>query len=180
MINLKIRYALPEDMFQVVLIKNIAWVYAYRGIMSDEFLLCRTNAVQMQRTIEKWKNALSDCAENKIFLVAENDEDEIVGFVFGGDVSQPILSSDKELHALYVHPAMHGCGVGKALMKSFAERISRQGAKTFSVGCLSENKSLAFYQHMGGQILCEINNSHFENLSETFFIYHVEDILNKE
>ncbi len=117
-----------------------------------------------------------DERHDKPFLVAENEDGMIVGFVFGGENSQPALSSDKELHALYVHPAVHGAGVGKALLYAFAKRMKQSGAKTFAVGCLSANKSLAFYQRMGGKTLCEINNAHFENLAETFLEFQVDSV----
>ncbi len=178
MSHYKIRIAMPEDMPQVVLIKNIAWVYAYQGIMSNSFLLQRTNASQMQRTIQKWQHAVHDEVIDKIFFVAENENNEIVGFAFGGDVSQSMVTVDKELHALYVHPIFHGRGVGKALLQAFAKWVRQQDKNTFCVGCLTANKSLAFYKHMGGRVLCEINNPHFEHIPETFFIYHAEDVLN--
>ncbi len=177
MLRFKVRMATPEDMFQVVLIKNIAWVKAYKGIMSDAFLLSRTSAQKMKRTIEKWQQTLLTVNRDKIFLVAENEAGEVIGFVFGGENSHEWLETDKELHALYVHPAMHGYGVGKALMRAFAENIYQTGAQTFSVGCLSDNTSMTFYKYMGGEVLSEINNPHFENLFETFFQYRVSDLL---
>ncbi len=177
-INFKIRDAQPADMFQVVLIKNIAWTYAYKDIMSAVFLLNRTSATVMQSTITKWRNAMAQkTTDDKPFLVAETDDGIIVGFVFGGEKTLSALSTDKELHALYVHPAMHGLGIGKALLYAFAERMKRLGAKTFSVGCLSANKSLSFYKKMGGTVLFEIKNTHFENLPETFLTYQVEKLL---
>ncbi len=173
----KIRDATADDMFQCVLIKNIAWVYAYKGIMSNAFLFRRTHEKAMKSTIAKSIESLNNTAGNKIFLVAENNDGEIVGFGFGGDVCQPMLSTDKELHALYVHPATHGQGAGKALLLEFAHRMQLQGAKSFCVGCLSDNKSLNFYKHLGGKIVFESNNPHFENLSETFLEYQIAALL---
>ncbi len=172
-----VRPAMIEDMFQVVLIKNIAWVYAYKGIMSDAFLFERTNASAMKKTIEKWGHGVAAALAGHVFLVAENEAGEIVGFVFGGAVSKPELTTDKELYALYVHPAVHGLGVGRQLIRAFAQYVVQTGGQTFSVGCLSANKSLAFYKHLGGTVLFEINNPHFENLPETFLGFDVDKVI---
>ncbi len=177
MASFKIRDALAEDMFQCVLIKNIAWVYAYKGIMSDAFLFHRTNSQAMMKTIAKSSENLKNATPENIFLVAENEAKEIVGFTFGGKVCQSMLSADKELQALYVHPAMHGQGAGKELLLEFARRMQQQGAQTFCVGCLSDNKSLAFYKHMGGEVVFEFNNPHIENLAETFVEYRITELL---
>ncbi len=172
-----IRPATPEDMFAIVLIKNMAWVQAYQGIMSDSFLFQKTNASGTRAAIAKWQKSVQNETGKTVFFVAQEASGELVGFVFGGEVSQPMLQTDKELHALYVHPARHGLGVGKALMGAFAREMRRQGARTFSVGCLTRNKSLTFYRHLGGEFCCEIQNAHFENLDETFFSFDIERLL---
>lgn len=175
--NLKVRDATAQDIFSAVLIKNIAWNCAYKGIMSDAFLFSRTCASAMKSTIEKWENSIRGADDSKVFLVAEDGNGEIIGFAFGGDIGNQRLKTDKDLHAIYVHPAAHGTGAGKALMLEFARRMKAQGAKTLGVGCLSANKSMGFYKRMGGKFLFEMNNPHFENILETFLEYNIEELL---
>jgi ribosomal protein S18 acetylase RimI-like enzyme len=79
--------------------------------------------------------------EGEQILVADY-EGAVIGFI-------SYWFPDNFIHHLFLHPAYTGHGVGKALLKSVVEKLSRP----VTLKCLTRNENaLAFYRSQGWQI----------------------------
>jgi len=178
--KITIRPATPKDAPAIAEILAIAWIYAYKGIISDDILWERTKPSARASSAKRWEESLRNATSAKIYLVAEDELNEVIGWACGGAIETPELKTDKELGALYVHPALHGSGAGKALMLEFTRLMRAQGAATFGVGCLTANKiGIGFYKHMGGRPVFEIPCERVGSVLETYFKYNISKLLKK-
>ncbi|MGI8772220.1 MAG: GNAT family N-acetyltransferase [Acidobacteriaceae bacterium] len=74
---------------------------------------------------------------------------EIVGFVSGGGIREPLQDYDAELFAIYLLQEAQGRGLGTALLKKLAHSLGVQGFKSMAVWVLESNLSNYFYQKSG-------------------------------
>ena len=175
----KVRYAIIEDAPNIAKLHAAAWIFAYDGIMDAEFLDERTNPSSLDRRINKWEENISSVSDDCFILVAVNEKDEAIGFARGGKVHNIAkgLRTDSELMALYVSPLFHGLGAGTALIKAFAKEVSiKFKAHTFGIGVLKANRSVKFYEKLGGRMLFEATYDYPKgSLPELFFEFKVSD-----
>ena len=178
--KITIRPATLDDARALAYIIRITWIYTYKGVVPDEVLLARTSLSNFNDSVKRWEESLRKAATDaaKVYRVAEDENGEVVGFTCGGTLDTPELKTDKELAGLYVHPAVHSSGAGKALMFEFARLMKAQGAATFGVGCLTGNKiGMGFYKHMGGKPVFEIPCERLGGVPETYFEYDISEFL---
>ncbi len=91
------------------------------------------------------------------FLVAEDEEGEIVGFVYGyfKDVPEDVLERWKvgkvaQVELIAVHPGHRGKGVGRKLLSKLLERFREAGADMVLVNCpTSAVEAKGLYEEMG-------------------------------
>jgi len=86
------------------------------------------------------------------FLVAEDDEGKVVGFVYGCFRDVPghaleIWNSNKvgQVELMAVHPSYRGRGIGKSLLSKLLEKFKAAGADMILLNCpatAAEAKSL--------------------------------------
>lgn len=176
-----IRRAVPSDALDISRIQNVGWQFAYAGIINQDYLDYRSSAGYLKEKTEGLKHRIE---AGDIYLVAENNG-ALVGFVCGGKVYEEGLKglADCELGALYIDPAFHGQGFGKALMTAFAEEIRRRfQAKTFLLGVLESNaQALGFYKRMGGKLVTETMYDYPGGQAKRLiYVYEVEKVLGDE
>lgn len=53
------------------------------------------------------------------------------------------------VHKLYLQPAMHGKGIGKAMLKFIAAESMPMGCKELELNVHKRNPAVGFYQHVG-------------------------------
>lgn len=136
MLTLIIRQMQENDITFVQEIARISWHHTYEGIIprdiQDRFLqLAYSREPLIERLI------------NSPFLVAIFDE-WLVGFANFSNVTQ----GEAELHAIYLHPDMHGKGVGTALLQEGLRMLPNLSSLFVCVE--KENKlGMHFYQAKG-------------------------------
>lgn len=155
-----IRAAVPQDAEAIAHVHVQSWITTYAGIVPAEYLASLNEAER----VPLWRDWLS---RNIRVYVAEKDG-EVVGFVSGGELRQPIAGYDAELFAIYLLERAQRQGIGTALMRSVAAWLRTQGFKSLAVWVLENNPSARFYEkkgarriaskeiEIGGVVLCEI------------------------
>ena len=87
-----------------------------------------TNLSYEQRT-ELWKKNISD-ATNYV-LVAENEQDEIIGFATGGTRKTNSVPNAADLTSIYLLEEYQGKGIGKQLLKEVFTYFKQKGYKKY-------------------------------------------------
>jgi GNAT superfamily N-acetyltransferase len=95
-----------------------SWRETYRGLMPDDVLDDPSFVARRERF---WSAALSDprYSQNKI-AVAELDG-HLVGVGMSGPARDEDATWDRQLYILYTYAAVHGLGVGAALLDAVIE-----------------------------------------------------------
>ena len=91
------------------------------------------------------------------FLVAEDDEGRVVGFVYGffRDVPGQVLEKWKaskvgQVELMAVHPAYRGRGIGKSLLSKLLQRFKDAGADMVLLNCpATATEAKGLYEEMG-------------------------------
>lgn len=143
--NLQIRDATPADANAIYNIWANGWRYAYRNILSPEFLAQRVSDEVVANKIAKFPAHLKqEIAQGNIFKVLTN-KDRVIGYINGGIPESPECNADRELYSLYIDTSYIGNGIGKLLLQTFAREMLSRGAKTFSLMCFSANHSMGSF-----------------------------------
>lgn len=144
-----IRPASIADARSIAAVQVETWQSAYRGVISDDFL----NAFSVAERERRWAEILRQ--PEQIVFVAEAEDRQVVGFASGGPERTGRTDFRGELYGLYVLPACHGRGHGKALVAAVARRLLELQHANLLVWTLSDNPFRGFYEHLGGQLVTE-------------------------
>ncbi len=136
-----IRAATVEDATAISHVHVESWRATYKGIVPEKHLAGLSEAEHTPM----WRKWLA--LEVQAFVAAMNDE--IVGFVCGGRIREPLQDYDAELYAIYLLPRAQGHGLGSALLKTLADALRAQGFKSMAAWVLLDNSSSAFYRKTG-------------------------------
>jgi len=143
-----IREACIDDAVGIAKVHVDSWRTTYAGIVPDEFLA----NMSYDRREEQWFNELNNPTTNRMFTyVAENDLQQVIGFVNGGPErnSDPIYKG--ELYAIYILKHYQGQGIGYRLTKTLMERLLQAGMNPMLLWVLADNPARHFYEALGGQ-----------------------------
>jgi ribosomal protein S18 acetylase RimI-like enzyme len=100
-----------------------------------------------QFSANDWRRQLQSNGPNR-FMAAVIGQD-VVGFIeYGPEGAIPGFGAD--IGSLYVLPTHQGKGIGKALMLHAASNLEEKGVRSLALGCILENPSHGFYEHLGG------------------------------
>ena len=84
--------------------------------------------------------------------MAENKENDIVGFSSGGEErTGKYPSYSGELYAIYILKEYQRNGLGKLLVKPVIEELKQKNISTMIVKVLEDNDSYLFYEALGGE-----------------------------
>jgi L-amino acid N-acyltransferase YncA len=147
---MKIRKANIQDAQGIGKVHVDSWRTTYKGILPDDFL----NNLSYEQRTELWKKNISD-ATNYV-LVAENEQDEIIGFATGGTRKTNSVSNATDLTSIYLLEKYQGVGIGKQLLKELFTYFKQQGYEKVFVEVLAENKTRDFYEYYGAQYVNSI------------------------
>ena len=177
---IEIRDAIPTDADAIYNIWANGWRYAYKNILSAEFLANRISDSVVASKIEKFPERLrQEIANGNIFKVM-TDNGRVIGYINGGAPESKECRADKELYSLYIDTAYIGRGIGKRLLQTFASEMQRMGAQTFGLMCFSDNASMGFYKKMGGVVTIERPSSEkFECKLGSFLEFNISEVLQK-
>ncbi|MEZ4851022.1 MAG: GNAT family N-acetyltransferase [Bacteroidia bacterium] len=117
------------------------WSESYRGFLPHAFLDHLDMGRQIKRHQSYFEKGIS-------YLVAENDERELLGFASYGESRFERKDSDLELYTLYVEPILHGKGIGKLLLEEMIHK-TQEKFHYLDVSVLSRNPYLKFYLKHG-------------------------------
>ena len=92
--------------------------------------------------------------DGHIFLLASMNA-ETVGFASYSPMPE---NNMYKLHKLYVHPMLHGKGIGKALLDYIFADIRESGTKKLQLDVNRDNKAKNFYERYG--FVCRWQQGH--------------------
>ena len=124
MIKFKIRKANLDDSKGIADVHVESWIETYTGIIPDSYLatLSKPNRQTM------WEKIISSNKDKQYTFVAIVN-DEIVGFVNGGESREKEHGQEGELYAIYLLKKFQGIGVGKELFNNFINSLMLRGSK---------------------------------------------------
>lgn len=141
---MKIRIAQPGDELSIANVIIATWKACYRGIVPDNFL----DSLTTEKHEELFRNNIASKTET--ILVLENDRNQIVGMVSGGqDRSKQY---DCELVAIYILPEYQKKGHGKRLFQQLIQAHKQNQFKSMIVWTFRDNRDKEFYEKLGGRV----------------------------
>jgi L-amino acid N-acyltransferase YncA len=136
-----VRAATEQDAGAISHVHVESWRTTYAGIVPDAYLA----GLDETKGMLQWREWLT--RDIQVF-VAEVDG-EVVGFVSGGSMREPLQDYDAELFAIYLLKQAQRRGVGTALLKALAESLNTKGFKSMAAWVLEGNSSSHFYERSG-------------------------------
>lgn len=141
-----IREALIEDAQGIARVHVDSWRTTYKGIIPENFL---KNLTYEQRT-ELWEKNISNTESH--VLVAENNDNQIIGFADGWKREINSENNASDLTSLYLLEAYQGQGIGKKLFKEIFVHFKNLGHEKIFVDVLEDNKTRYFYEYYGAKL----------------------------
>jgi ribosomal protein S18 acetylase RimI-like enzyme len=113
--------------------------------MPDEYL----DGLDVEKRANMWRQLAQDA--DKIILVAEDSEGDIVGFsALGPSRDTDADPSTAEVAAIYVHPEEWKKGIGRALLSASLEQIRKRKFDQLTLWVLEGNqRARSFYESFG-------------------------------
>ncbi len=142
-----IRQAIRADADAIARVHVDSWRETYRGLIGEAIIESRT----IDRRTAQWTDSLA--AADRVTFVACIQE-VICGFA-SALVRAPSQGEARAyLETLYVMRAAQGAGIGKALLMSTAQELSRRGCNALLLHVLRDNRAArSFYEHLGGRYI---------------------------
>jgi len=137
-----IRVATLQDARAIARVHVESWRTTYAGIVPAEYL-ASLDVGQREVSWREWLPLDIDV------FVAEVDG-EVVGFVGGGAIREPVEGFDAELFAIYLLRDAQRRGIGMALLKRLAGSLKARGYRSMMAWVLEDNSSGEFYSRSGG------------------------------
>lgn len=154
MVELQIRWAVPEDAAGVAEVHVVSWQGAYIGLIPQETL----DALSVEQRTPGWRDWIVGSLANRPFrdesvvhrmLVAEQDN-QIVGWVTFGPARDADGAGYGEVAGLYVHPNYWSQRVGHALITGAEQELMQAGSQQAYLWTLDGNeRAIRFYEMHG-------------------------------
>ncbi|MEO3429612.1 GNAT family N-acetyltransferase [Pelagibius sp. CAU 1746] len=141
-----LRPALPRDADAIARVHVETWQNTYAGLVPSDYLA----RMSVARSSPQWHRAAARAEKGNDLMVAEVDE-EVVGFVSFGPTRNPEMPYGGEVYALYVGVDWQGQGLGRRLLATALEALSKEKHKGAMVWVLAANPARFFYEAMGGE-----------------------------
>ena len=150
-VSVRIRDAILEDVPAVARVHVQSWRESYGDFLSSEALA----GLSVEERARMWTRTFDDPDPRARFLVAEEPDGEIVGFVRGGPygpMGAVSLGTDAEIYAIYLLRKAQRKGIGRQLMTGVFDHLSDQGFASVGLWVLTGNLGARrFYEAMGGR-----------------------------
>jgi L-amino acid N-acyltransferase YncA len=134
---ISIRAATEHDAVAISHVHVHSWRTTYAGIVPDEYLATLDEAER----VPLWREWLTRDIQ---VYIAELDG-ELVGFISGGKIREPVQTYDAELFAVYLLEQAQRHGIGTALLRELAGSLLSKGFTSMIVWVLEKNLSKHFY-----------------------------------
>ena len=158
------------DLAQIGRVNVDVWRQTYTGLFSNEFL----DRLSYEKSTARFSHMISNANQPSFLMVAEVAE-SVVGYAHAGASRERSLAPDVdgELYGLYLMPAYHGQGVGKALVAAAMTELKQRGFHSAVVVVFTENAhARAVYQALGAVPRVERRvNIGGESVSEWLYVW---------
>ncbi|HWY20426.1 MAG TPA: GNAT family N-acetyltransferase [Candidatus Acidoferrum sp.] len=142
---ISIRAATEHDAVAISHVHVQSWRTTYAGIVPEEYLATLNEAER----VLLWREWLT----RDIQVYVADLDGEIVGFISGGAIREPVQTYDAELYAIYLLEQAQRQGIGTALLKELAESLLSKGFTSMIVWVLETNPWRNFYVKSSAQIV---------------------------
>jgi len=142
---ISIRAATEHDAVAISHVHVQSWRTTYAGIVPEEYLATLNEAER----VLLWREWLT----RDIQVYVADLDGEIVGFISGGAIREPVQTYDAELYAIYLLEQAQRQGIGTALLKELAESLLSKGLTSMIVWVLETNPCRNFYVKSSAQIV---------------------------
>lgn len=145
-----VRNAIPADAEQITFVHLESWKTTYRGIFPDEWLDKSPETIA-KNVVNRRMRITQEAESNWQEIVAEVDG-KIVGLASGGVNRNPEFPYQADLCAIYLLKEYQNQGIGRLLVRAFAELVIKNGMQSMIIWALEENhKARRFYEKLGGK-----------------------------
>ena len=90
-----------------------------------------------------WREQLS----NNLKFSLANLDGEVVGFITGGPIREPIQSYDAELYAIYLLQPAQGQGMGRQLLQELATSLRSNGIQSMVVWGRAKSRKIFLHKN---------------------------------
>ena len=146
---MKIRRAHKTDIPAIARVHLECWRAMYAAMIPEHIF----EALELKRET-RWTRILEGSQfGDEIALVAENNNNKVVGFTHVGKEWGGHPTIEAELYSLFVVPEHQGRGVGKKLLLAAANALVKNGTNSMLVRVRSGNPTPRVYQALGAENL---------------------------
>ncbi|WP_245937432.1 GNAT family N-acetyltransferase [Saliterribacillus persicus] len=142
----KIRAATKEDKVAIAEVHVQSWKATYQDLINEQDISNTT----VDHRITLWETVLSLPKERQPVFVMEV-AGQIIGFISGGSERTKRFGIDGEIYAIYLLPEFQQKGMGRELLRTFAEEMDKLGYRSLLVWVLTQNPSNQFYIKYGAE-----------------------------
>ena len=143
--------ATPEDGGALAACMDACWVETFTGHLPPE----RVTGPEAPDFATLWHDWLGPPPAGPVFLARSGEAGPLLGFASGGPLRTPLDGWDGELLSLYLRRDAHGKGLGRALFDHVAGAMRDAGYKSLVARVLSGTPAVAFYEHLGGELITQ-------------------------
>jgi len=144
-----IREARESDAAAIARIHVDTWRTTYRGIIADEVL----DGMSYDAAERAARSRIAEPEMGTFAYVAEEDDGQVIGFVWGGPDRDNNPRYKGEVYAIYILKDYQRNGIGRLLLTAASARLLEQGLGSMLTWVFKDNPSRAFYERMGGTLL---------------------------
>ena len=154
-----IRPGSKNDLYNISKLLVDIWRSCYSSFIPHTFLDNLKVEDQLRRHTQYWNSGIT-------YLIAENDQEELLGFASFGKNRNQHISCPKELYTMYVNTNVQRIGVGKILVNEVLSLLKDDIAVTV----FKDNPFKSFYPKCGFVKLREelIDMGEFKLASEIY------------
>jgi len=145
--SIRIRRATPADARGIAHVHVESWRSTYAGILPDRVMV----QMSVEQKASSWRRQLETHAKTQGVLVAELPDGGVAGFANCGRTINALSGFASEIYMLYVLPDWQEQGLGRGLLCTSLQLLSKSGSDTALVWVLAGNPSRFFYEAMGAR-----------------------------
>lgn len=142
-----VRVAREGDEAAIAETQIVAWAQTYDGILPDRLV----NPWKKDDLTAIWRRRLVEPRSCALTFVAEQPDEQIVGFGICGKRRGRVLPTGGEISLLYLRRSGQRKGIGRRLMRMMAAALRNRDYASTGVWVLAENtNAVGFYEALGG------------------------------
>ncbi|PLR94143.1 GNAT family N-acetyltransferase [Bacillus sp. T33-2] len=149
---MKIRSATIEDVKGIAKVHVDSWRSTYRGIVPDVLL---DEELTYESREKQWTDHFGAASTDSILAVAEDEKNQIAGFISGGAERDGDPVYKGELYAIYILKEYQKQGLGQKLLLPLLDFLNSRDIDNMLVWVFRDNNSRGFYQTLGGKLYKE-------------------------